>query len=49
MLQRWIQEKDAVKKHGGATKKSLVSALRKMDEIKLSETIAQAELWEYSY
>ena len=44
MLQRWIQEKDAVKKYGRATKESLVSALRKMDEIKLSETIAQAEL-----
>ena len=44
MLHRWMQEKDAVKELGGATKESLVSALRKMKEIVLSETIAQAEL-----
>ena len=49
MLQRWMQEKDAVKEFGRATKESLVSALRKMEEIVLSETIAQAELWGYSY
>ena len=44
MLQRWMQEKDAVKELGGATKESLVSPLRKMKEIVLAETIAQAEL-----
>ena len=43
MLHRWMQEKDAVKEFGGATKESLVSALHKM-EIVLSEAIAQAEL-----
>ena len=44
MLQRWMQGKDAVKDFGGATKESLVSALRKMNEIVLSETVAQAQL-----
>ena len=44
MLQRWMQEEDDVKKCGGATKKSLVSALREMDEIALSEDIARAKL-----
>ena len=44
MLQRWIQEEDDVKEFGGATKESLVSALREMDEIALSEGIAQAKL-----
>ena len=44
MLQRWTLQKDAVKEFGGATKESLVSALHKMKEIVLAETVAQAEL-----
>ena len=44
MLQRWILEKDAVKELGGATKESLVSALRKMNEIVLAKSVAQADL-----
>ena len=44
VLQSWMQEEDDVKKFGGATKKSLISALQEMDEIALSEDIAQAEL-----
>ena len=44
MLQRWLEEEDGVKEFGGATKESLVSALQKMDEIVLSESVAQAEI-----
>ena len=49
MLQRWMQEKDIVKEYGGATKESLVSALRNIKEVVLAETVAQAQLWEFSY
>ena len=44
MLQRWMQEKDDVKSFGGATKEQMVSALKEIDEIALSETIARATL-----
>ena len=44
MLQRWMQEKDDVKSFGGATKEQMVSALKEIDEIALSENIAQATL-----
>ena len=44
MLHRWILEKDAVKELGGAIKESLVSALQKMNEIVLANTVAQTEL-----
>ena len=44
MLYRWMQEGDDVRKVGGATKESLISALQGMDEIALAEVIAKAEL-----
>ena len=49
VIQRWMQEKDNVKKYGGATKQSLVSALRKMNETVLAEEVARAELGEQTY
>ena len=43
VLNRWMQELDGVKDLGGATKEQLVSALQNIEEIELSEVIAQTE------
>ena len=44
VLQRWMHEMDDVKICGGATKETLVSALKDLDEIALSEVVAQSTL-----